>query len=197
MYGTPDSAAVRESQSLRPESAYGESKLACEWMLRRGGTAYGIRWAALRYFNVVGAAEPTLGDPGTGNLFPRVLAALGRSEPPVVFGDDYPTKDGTCVRDYVDVGDVAEAHAVVADALVHGLDRAVFNVGAGRGSSVREVIDSFLSATGLDAQPLVQPRRPGDPAAVVADPTLLWEELGWRAKRTLEDSVRAAAEARR
>lgn len=195
VYGIPESDGVGESDPLRPESAYGESKLACEWMLRRAGRAYGLRWATLRYFNVVGAADPTLGDRGTANLFPRVLQSLATGEAPVIFGDDYPTRDGTCIRDYIDVSDLADAHAVTAAALEHGSTEAVYNVGTGRGASVREVIDIFAAVTQGLGQPVVRSRRIGDPAAVVADPGRLNAELGWRANRTLADSVRTSWEA--
>lgn len=190
VYGSPEGPRVLESAPTRPESAYGETKLVCEWLLRRAGRATGIRWAALRYFNVVGAGEPALGDTGEANLFPRVMRAITAGANPLIFGSDYPTPDGTCVRDYVHVGDLADAHVVTAEAVRAGRSEAVYNVGTGTGASVREVVDGFREVSGVLFEPEIAQRRPGDPAAVVADVGLIADELGWTARFSLEQSVR-------
>lgn len=189
VYGDAVGDRIPESYPTEPTSAYGESKLACEWLLRRSGRAYGLRWGALRYFNVVGAAEPALGDTGTENLFPKVIAAMTSGEPPVIFGDDYPTRDGTCVRDFIHVADLAAAHTATVAALDAGRSEAIYNVGTGSGATVREVVESFRRLARTDLEPVVVGRRPGDPAAVVADATKISYELGWKAERTAAEAV--------
>ncbi|MDP9443289.1 MAG: UDP-glucose 4-epimerase GalE [Actinomycetota bacterium] len=192
----PDDALIDEDAAPRPISPYGETKLVCEWMNRAAGAAWGLRSVNLRYFNVAGAGWPDLGDPGVFNLIPIALRALTGGGQPAVFGDDYPTADGTCVRDYVHVLDLADAHLA---ALAY-LDREerpydVFNVGTGTGASVREVLAQVATATGLPVRPRVTGRRPGDPARLVADVSRIADVLGWRATHDLPAIVDSAWQA--
>jgi UDP-glucose 4-epimerase len=198
-YGLPDvpaGAVLDENTPPRPISPYGETKLACEWMIRAAGAAWGLRSVNLRYFNVAGAGWPDLGDPGVFNLVPIVFRALTNGRQPVVFGDDYPTADGTCIRDYVHVVDLADAHLAALDYLDRD-DRPhdVFNVGTGTGASVTQVLDQVARTTGLEVAPTVGPRRPGDPAALVADVSRIGEALQWRAEHDLEAIVDSAWQA--
>ena len=186
----PDGALIGEDARPAPISVYGETKLVGEWMNRAAGAAWGLRTVNLRYFNVAGAGWPELGDPGVFNLIPIVLRALTAARQPTVFGDDYSTPDGTCVRDYVHVLDLADAHLAALDYL-DGDDRPhdVFNVGTGSGASVLEVLDRVAASTGHRLQPQRAGRRPGDPAALVADVTRIADVLGWRASHDLSSIV--------
>jgi UDP-glucose 4-epimerase len=150
----------------------------------------------LRYFNVAGTASPELADPGCFNLVPLVFQALDKGERPQVYGGDYPTPDGTCVRDYVHVVDVAEAHVAAARALADGAPGATYNIGCGTGSSVLEVLDVVAEVTGRDTTPDVVARRPGDPARVVAAVDRIHADLGFTARHDLREMVRSAWEAR-
>ena len=195
-YGLPDlplDQNMTEDVPGRPISPYGETKLICEWMCADAQTAWGLRWAGLRYFNVAGAGWPELGDPEALNLIPIVLTAVTNGREPRIFGDDYDTPDGTCIRDYVHVLDLAQAHVDTLDYLGRS-DRphALFNVGTGHGSSVREVISQIASSTGYDISPTVVTRRAGDPARLVADPARIEQTLGWRSTKSLEDIVDSA-----
>jgi UDP-glucose 4-epimerase len=195
-YGLPDlapGALLGEDTPPAPISPYGETKLVCEWMIAAAARAWGLRAVDLRYFNVAGAGWDDLGDPGVFNLIPIVLRALTAGEQPRVFGADYPTPDGTCVRDYVHVLDLADAHLAALDYLE--LDQRpydLFNVGTGVGASVREVLDEVGRATGYDLAPQVVERRPGDPATLVADPARIAGVLGWRSSRALPEIVASA-----
>ena len=191
-YGLPDVELVTEDTAGVPLSPYGESKLVGEWLLRDCERAYGMRALSLRYFNVAGAAAPELGDPGVFNLVPLVFRALSASERPVVFGADYPTPDGTCVRDYVHVADVAEAHLAAAEALDAGMPGATYNIGRGEGASVLDVLSMISEVTGLDTAYDVVDRRPGDPARVVASAERIRAGLGFTARRDLREMVTSA-----
>jgi UDP-glucose 4-epimerase len=147
---------------------------------------------SMRYFNVAGAASPELGDAGVFNLIPLVFQALAAGERPKVFGGDYPTPDGTCIRDYVHVADIAAAHLAAARALADGAESATYNIGRGEGSSVLEVIDVIGQVTGQDTTPDVVDRRPGDPARVVAAVDRIRAGLGFEATRDLRDMVESA-----
>ena len=195
VYGTPDVDIIREDGPTGPESPYGESKLYGERVLTASAHAYGLGVVNLRYFNVVGAASPELRDTGVYNLVPRVLEARRLGEPATVFGDDYPTPDGTCVRDYVDVRDLADAHVRAAAALESDLRVATYNIGRGRGSSVLEVLAAVAEATGSPVPHVVAGRRPGDPARIVGDVDLVGRELGWSARYDLRDMVGSAVAA--
>ncbi|GGS65372.1 UDP-glucose 4-epimerase GalE [Streptomyces griseoviridis] len=195
VYGTPDVDLVTEETPCVPVSPYGETKLAGEWLVRATGRATGLSTASLRYFNVAGARAPELADTGVHNLVPMVFERLTGHTPPLIFGDDYATPDGTCVRDYIHVADVAEAHVAAARALrsAPGRDLTV-NIGRGEGVSVREMIDRITRVTGHDLSPTVAPRRPGDPASVVASAERATADLGWKAKYDVQDMITSAWE---
>jgi UDP-glucose 4-epimerase len=195
VYGMPDVDLVTEETPCVPMSPYGETKLAGEWLVRATGRATGLSTAALRYFNVAGAAGPELADAGVFNLVPMVFEKLTQDAPPRVFGDDYPTPDGTCVRDYIHVVDLAEAHVAAARVLSSSPGRGLtLNIGRGEGVSVREMIDRINAVTGYDLPPTVMPRRPGDPARVVASADRAAAELGWKARHDVQDMITSAWE---
>ncbi|WP_066586429.1 UDP-glucose 4-epimerase GalE [Cellulomonas timonensis] len=193
VYGTPDTDLVTEQTATAPESPYGESKLIGEWLLRDQGRATGLRHTSLRYFNVVGSGSPTLYDSSPHNLFPLVLDALAAGRTPRINGDDYPTPDGTCVRDYVHVADLAVSHVAAAQALAGGRAlEPVYNLGSGDGVSVRQIMTAMADATGIEFTPDVAPRRPGDPARIVASGALAARDLDWKMRHTLADMVASA-----
>jgi UDP-glucose 4-epimerase len=195
VYGMPDVELVTEETPCVPMSPYGETKLAGEWLVRATGRATGLSTASLRYFNVAGAAAPELADVGVFNLVPMVFEKLTENAPPRIFGDDYATPDGTCVRDYIHVVDLAEAHVAAARALQASPGRALtLNIGRGEGVSVREMIDRINAVTGYDRPPTVHPRRPGDPARVVASADRIAAELDWKAKLDVQDMITSAWE---
>jgi UDP-glucose 4-epimerase len=193
-YGTPDTEIVDEDTRQNPESPYGQTKVASEWLLRDvAATRPSLRQTSLRYFNVVGSGPVELADLSHHNLFPKVFRALSTGERPVVNGDDYPTRDGSCVRDYVHVVDLADAHVVAAQRLdVGGQCAPAYNVGRGEGSSVLEVVGTILRVAGSTLTPEIRPRRPGDPAQIVGSVDRIAADLGWRARLGLEDMVRSA-----
>ncbi len=195
VWGTPANERVTEDEPTNPISPYGETKLVCEWMLRAAARASGVRWASLRYFNVAGAGAPELGDTSVANLIPLVFQALTSGKKPQVFGDDYPTRDGTCVRDYIHVVDLAEAHVAAARRLDEGPMGEIYNIGRGEGVTVKEVLEVARRVTGQDFEYDVAGRRAGDPAAYFADPAKGERDLGWKATRDLEDMVASAWEA--
>ncbi|EPH39301.1 UDP-glucose 4-epimerase GalE [Streptomyces aurantiacus] len=194
VYGMPDVDLVTEDTPCVPMSPYGETKLAGEWLTRAVGRATGLRTACLRYFNVAGAASPELADTGVFNLVPMVFEKLTAGAAPRIFGADYPTPDGTCVRDYIHVTDLAEAHVAAARHLAGaapGTD-VTLNVGRGEGVSVREMADLIAEVTGYDIPAEVTERRAGDPARVVAAADRMSAELGWSAKRDVREMVESA-----
>ncbi|CCK29678.1 UDP-glucose 4-epimerase [Streptomyces davaonensis JCM 4913] len=193
VYGMPDVELVTEETPCAPISPYGETKLAGEWLVRATARATGLSTASLRYFNVAGAATPELADVGVYNLIPMVFERLTADAPPRIFGDDYPTPDGTCIRDYIHVADLAEAHVAAARTLSASPGRDLtLNIGRGEGVSVREMIDRINAITGYDRPPTTTPRRPGDPARVVASATRAATELTWKAKHDVQDMITSA-----
>ncbi|WP_328881263.1 UDP-glucose 4-epimerase GalE [Streptomyces sp. NBC_00299] len=195
VYGMPDVDLVTEETPCVPMSPYGETKLAGEWLVRATGRATGLSTASLRYFNVAGAATPELADTGVFNLIPMVFEKLTENAPPRIFGDDYPTPDGTCIRDYIHVVDLAEAHVAAARALQSSPGHSLtLNIGRGEGVSVREMIDLVNAVTGYDRPPTVTPRRPGDPARVVASADRIATELDWKSKHDVQDMIESAWE---
>jgi UDP-glucose 4-epimerase len=180
LFGLPERIPIDEQTRIDPGSPYGESKFILERILRWMDDRFGMRYAALRYFNAAGAISPDLGedhDPET-HLVPIVLqCALGQREQVTIYGDDYDTPDGTCVRDYVHVADLADAHIRALRALDRG--SRTYNLGNGRGFSVREVIETCRAVTGRPIPEVVGPRRPGDPATLVASSDRIRAELGW------------------
>ena len=203
VYGEPEIVPIPETAALRPTNAYGESKLLVEHMLGWFHRIHGLRSASLRYFNVAGA--PEVGGKGSGNidsgeahepeshLIPLVLdVALGRRPNIKIFGDDYPTHDGTCVRDYIHVGDLADAHLLALEALESDQaaeNRLIYNLGNGAGFTVKEVIDSVRRVTGHPIPVELRPRRPGDPAFLIASSEKAIAELGWKPRYTQIDEI--------
>ena len=185
LFGMPDRVPIDETAPIRPGSPYGEGKHMLERLLHWTDDRFGMRYAALRYFNAAGAILPALGEdhrPET-HLIPLVLqVALGQRDRVIVYGDDYDTPDGTCVRDYVHVADLAQAHVLALHALDGG--SRTYNLGNGRGFSVREVIETARAVTGHPIPAEVGPRRPGDPAVLVAASGLIRAELGWAPRHT-------------
>jgi UDP-glucose 4-epimerase len=197
-FGTPEEDLVTEQSPTRPESPYGESKLIGEWLLHDQERATGLRHTSLRYFNVVGSGSDRIYDTSPHNLFPLVLEALVEGRTPRINGDDYPTPDGTCVRDYIHVADLAISHVAAARALAAGRDlERVYNLGSGSGLSVREIMDAFARGTGIDFTPEIHPRRPGDPARIVASGDLAARDLDWQMRHSVDDMVASAWSARR
>ncbi|MEV4685314.1 UDP-glucose 4-epimerase GalE [Streptomyces kurssanovii] len=194
VYGMPDVDLVTEQTECAPMSPYGETKLAGEWLVRGAGRAHGMATASLRYFNVAGAASPELGDPGIFNLVPMVFERLDQGRSPLIFGNDYPTPDGTCVRDYIHVEDIASAHVAAARRLVEDPSaELVLNIGRGEGVSVAEMVDLIREVSGHTAtEAEIAPRRPGDPARVVASAELIRKELGWSARYDVRQMVESA-----
>lgn len=194
VYGEPESTPILEDAPLRPTNAYGESKLLVEHMLTWLNRIHGFRYASLRYFNVAGAVE------GRGeahepesHLIPLVLdVALGKRKSIKIFGQDYPTPDGTCIRDYIHVQDLAEAHLLAFTALSER-DRLICNIGNGQGFTIREVIESARRVTGHPIPVEEAPRRPGDPAVLIASSERIGRELGWKPKFDKLDDIVASA----
>ena len=195
VYGTPPTDRVTEDTPTAPMSPYGECKLVGEWMLKDLAAAAGLRWAALRYFNVAGAGESQLGDRSVANLVPLTFEALTAGRNPQLLGDDYDTRDGSCIRDYIHVVDLAEAHVAAARRLDEQDTGELYNVGRGEGVTVKEVYETVRAVTGIDFAYDIVARRAGDPAAYFADPTKIEKDLDWQARLGLDDMVRSAWEA--
>jgi len=193
VYGSPEVEMVTEETATLPVNPYGETKLVGEWLLSDVARATDLAVASLRYFNVAGAGWPELGDRAVLNLVPMVLERLDAGESPLIFGDDYATPDGTCVRDYIHVLDLARAHIAALQYLDGRVgENLVFNVGTGTGTSVGEMVEAILQVTGSSLRPEVRARRSGDPARVVASPGRINSELGWRAQYGLKEIVDSA-----
>lgn len=199
VYGEPESVPIPETARLKPTNVYGESKLLVESMLSWFNQIHGLRYASLRYFNVAGAPEGPTGvvrgeahEPES-HLIPLILdVALGRRASIRIYGEDYPTADGTCIRDYIHVSDLADAHLLALKALENH-DKLILNLGNGHGFSVHEVIESARRITGHPIPAEVHPRRAGDPAVLVASSEKAIRELGWKPNYTqLDDIVRTA-----
>jgi UDP-glucose 4-epimerase len=203
VYGEPEAVPIHEDARLHPSNAYGESKLLVERMLSWMNRIHGLRYASLRYFNVAGAPEGEGGEVTRGeahdpesHLIPLVLdVALGRRDNIRIFGDNYSTPDGTCIRDYIHVSDLAEAHLLALEALdrtgspAYNFGELVYNLGNGRGFSILEVIESVRRVTGHPIPVAVEPRRPGDPAVLVASAEKAMRELGWKPRYTELDDI--------
>ncbi|WP_221091506.1 UDP-glucose 4-epimerase GalE [Deinococcus aquaedulcis] len=198
VYGTTDAVPIPEDAPLHPESVYGETKLMTERMIHAFHVAHGLPYTILRYFNVCGAAPE--GDIGEAHqskshlIEMAALTALGQREKMLIFGDDYPTPDGTCIRDYVHVQDLADAHVLAVEALARGERTAgTYNVGLGHGFSVKEVLDAFDAVAGTPLPRELAPRRAGDPPRLVADATRIRQDLGFTPRFTdLQEIVQTA-----
>jgi UDP-glucose 4-epimerase len=198
VYGTPDTDLVTEDTPKNPESPYGESKLIGEWLLRDQGTAAGLRHTSLRYFNVVGSGAARLYDASPHNLFPLVFEALIEGRTPSIYGTDYPTPDGTCVRDYIHVSDLAISHVAAAKRLdAREPIEPVYNLGSGEGVSVGEIMSTVAQVTGIEFEPRIAARRAGDPARIVASGDLAARDLDWQMRHSLAEMVESAWSARR
>jgi len=195
VYGTPDKSPITENGPRQPVNPYGATKLTLENALEAYGRAYSLRYVCFRYFNAAGADESgKIGenhDPET-HLIPLILQAIqGKRAALEIFGDDYPTPDGTCIRDYIHVNDLAEAHVLGLEYLAKG-ESGAMNLGTGKGYSVHEVVAAVEKVTGHKVPTHIGPRRAGDPAELVADPSLAEKLLNWKAKRALEEIVASA-----
>ncbi len=199
VYGTPSTDLVTEDSPTRPESPYGESKLIGEWIINDQARARdGFRGVSLRYFNVVGSATDEVYDVSPHNLFPIVIEALLAGKTPRINGLDYPTPDGSCVRDYVHVGDLAISHVAAAEALEAGRELSpAYNLGSGEGLSVRQIMDAMARVTGIAFTPEIGERRPGDPARIVATGEAAAADLDWRMRHSVDQMVASAWAARK
>jgi UDP-glucose-4-epimerase GalE len=198
VYGVPERLPIHETSVVKPINPYGATKLFFEQVLEAYGVSHNLRYVALRYFNAAGAHPSGLvgemHNPET-HLIPLSLkAVLGGAPPLRVFGNDFDTPDGTCIRDYVHVSDLASAHVLALQYLLDGGQPAILNLGTGRGTSVKEIISSFHELTGLTVPHEFAPRRPGDPPCLYACPTKARRLIGWAAKHTLTDILRSAWE---
>ena len=198
VYGNAASGLVTEHDPFNPTSPYGESKVIGEWLLRNQGVASGLVHTSLRYFNVVGSGDPTLPDMSPYNLFSMVFAGLENDRLPVIFGDDYDTPDGTCIRDYIHVADLAAAHVGAAQRMDRGESiEPAYNLGSGTGTSVAEMMAAISRVTRIEFTAEVGSRRAGDPARVVASGEKASRDIGWTMSHSLEDMIRSAFEARK
>ena len=196
VYGVPANIPIPEDTPRQPVNPYGVSKLFFEQALAAYDRAYGLRFTALRYFNAAGADESgdvgELHDPESHLIPSAMLAATGARPELELFGTDYPTPDGTCVRDYIHVNDLADAHVSALERLAGGADSIAVNLGTGTGYSVKEVLNKIEQVTGRKVPARIAPRRPGDPPALVADSRLAEQVLHWKATRSLDDIVTTA-----
>lgn len=196
VYGVPKKEIVDEEEPAVPINPYGHSKLVCEQMIKSVGEAHGLSWLALRYFNAVGADDASLSDRGISNLFPLIFKAFAEGRPVLVTGDDFETHDGTGVRDYIHVADLADVHVAAVERLNRGPVAEIVNVGTGRGYSVLEVVAALEEIVGRKVAYAVGPRRPGDPAKVIASVERALRVLDWSAQRGLKEMVSSAWHAR-
>ncbi|MCX8003190.1 MAG: UDP-glucose 4-epimerase GalE [Anoxybacillus mongoliensis] len=196
VYGEPKQIPIQEEDETNPESPYGETKLAIEKMMKWVNVAYGIRYISLRYFNVAGAYGTMIGEdhrPET-HLIPLILQVpLGKREAIHIFGDDYDTHDGTCIRDYIHVLDLVDAHMLAVEKLRNGGESDIYNLGNGNGFSVKEVVEAARHVTGHPIPTKIVPRRPGDPARLVASSEKAKRELGWQPRYTAIEEIVASA----
>jgi UDP-glucose-4-epimerase GalE len=196
VYGVPAKVPIPEDTPRQPVNPYGVSKLFFEQALEAYDRAYGLRFASLRYFNAAGADESgeigELHEPESHLIPSAFLAATGARTALELFGTDYPTPDGTCIRDYIHVNDLADAHVSALERLAEGGDSIAVNLGTGKGYSVKEVLNKVEQVTERKVPVRIAPRRPGDPPALVADPRLAEQVLRWKATRSLDDIVTTA-----
>ena len=194
VYGSPSNALSKESDLLNPISFYGKTKLIGEWLID-GAVEWGLNSICLRYFNVAGAGSVGLGDVGEFNLIPMVFRAIVEKRNPVIFGNNYPTHDGTCIRDYIHVDDVSSAHLTCAQKLMSEPLQDIFNIGTGHGYSVKEVIEKIMQVTKLNFDVDIAPPRAGDPATTGADTKKIKTILGWESKKGIDEIIDSAWQA--
>lgn len=195
VYAETESLCIAEDSLKEPLSPYGQTKLLSEQLISIISRAENFSSISLRYFNVVGASREEFADNSQDNLVPKVLAALKTGKRPEIFGSDYPTKDGTCIRDYIHIADLAEAHLLALDRVHTASVDDVFNIGSGIGYSVIEVIEQIAKSLNLSIDPLFSPRRTGDPVRLVASISKIERELGWKPKRGLQAMIDSACRA--
>lgn len=195
VYSPNDKPAIEESDPTVPLSPYGATKLLSEELISKVAKAEGISAISLRYFNVVGASHPEFGDNSSANLVPKVFAAYKRGDRPDIYGSDYPTKDGTCIRDYIHVGDLAEAHLAALKKVETAQVDEVYNVGSGTGYSVKEMIDQMSKTMGVDLNPNYAPPRAGDSPQLIASIKKIERDLGWKPTATLKEMIDSSWEA--
>ena len=191
VYSPSDKDAIEESDPTDPLSPYGATKLLSEQLISKVGQAEGFSTISLRYFNVVGSKKVEFGDNSRDNLVPKVFAAFKEGKSPEIYGADYPTKDGTCIRDYIHVQDLAEAHLVALKQLDTKVD-GVYNVGSGTGYSVKEIFDQLEESMAVKLNPVTSARRPGDSPKLIASIKKIEKDLGWRPKATLKEMIDSA-----
>ena len=192
VYSPNDKDAVEETDPTVPLSPYGATKLLSEELISSVGNAEKISHVSLRYFNVVGSAIPEFGDNSKDNLVPKVFLALKNGKRPEIYGSDYPTPDGTCIRDYIHVQDLAKAHVAALKKAESGFTSAVYNVGSGKGYSVREMMNQISQTLGKDINPQESPARAGDSPKLIASIKKIENELGWRPTATLKEMIDSA-----
>ena len=196
VYGIPTAEVVTEDMAGHPINPYGETKLIGEWMMADCERAWDLKWIGLRYFNVAGTGWVDLEDPACLNLVPMILERLSKGDTPKIFGTDYPTDDGTCIRDYIHVKDLADAHIAAMDALDRGNPaHRQFNVGTGLGTSVREIVDGLREVAGWNFEVEELDRRAGDPPMLIGDPMSIAVDLGWKANYGVKEILESAWEA--
>jgi UDP-glucose 4-epimerase len=189
VYSPNDKDAVEETDPTVPLSPYGATKLLSEELISSVGNAEKISHVSLRYFNVVGSAIPAFGDNSKDNLVPKVFLALKNGKRPEIYGSDYPTPDGTCIRDYIHVQDLAKAHVAALKKAESGFTSAVYNVGSGKGYSVREMMNQISQTLGKDINPQESPARAGDSPKLIASIKKIEQELGWKPTATLKEMI--------
>jgi len=192
VYNPEITGRIAENSPLLPATPYGQSKLMCEKLIESFCTVYDFKSVILRYFNVIGAGDSALGDTSGESLLPRVFSAISENRNPQIFGSDYNTADGTCVRDFIHVSDIVESHLVCMDYLTNNPGFNVFNVGTAIGYSVRELINQVSEVLGVSFEIDLLPRRTGDVPVSIADNKKLLDATGWKAVLTLSDMVRSA-----
>ena len=189
VYSPNDKDAVEETDPTVPLSPYGATKLLSEELISSVGNAEKISHVSLRYFNVVGSAIPEFGDNSKDNLVPKVFLALKNGKRPEIYGSDYPTPDGTCIRDYIHVHDLAKAHVAALKKAESGFTSAIYNVGSGKGYSVREMMNQISQTLGKDINPQESPARAGDSPKLIASIKKIENELGWKPTATLKEMI--------
>ena len=189
VYSPNDKPAIEEDDATVPLSPYGETKLLSEQLIAKTSIAESFSAVSLRYFNVVGAIKPEFGDNSKDNLVPKVFTAFKEGKRPEIFGNDYPTKDGTCIRDYIHVGDLAEAHLLALKKAESSMLNEVYNVGSGTGYSVKEMMDQMAQSMKVDLNPIISGRREGDSPQLIASINKIEQDLGWRPRSTLTEMI--------
>ena len=195
VYAPSEKSAIDETDLLAPLSPYGATKVMAEELIKSVGAAEGFSTISLRYFNVVGSTKVEFADNSKDNLVPKVFAAIKRGESPEIYGSDYPTKDGTCIRDYIHVADLADSHLSALKRVESAIVHEVYNVGSGKGYSVKEMIDQISVSMNKELTPTLCPRRAGDIPQLIASISKIERELGWKPKRSLKEMIDSAWQA--